>query len=120
MSRARVLVLEDEPLIAMLIQDWLEDLGCEVVGPALTVVQALTLIEQKKPDAAILDISVGATDSSPVADELRMRNVPYAFATGRDGSGIASRHATAPILAKPYDQAGIQSVLSELLSAQRK
>lgn len=120
MPRPRVLVLEDEALIAMLIEDWIDELGYEVVGPARTVDQALALIEQNEPDAAILDISLGATDSGPVAEHLMMRNVPFAFASGHDERTILSRHATAPMLAKPYDQDSLKSVLKKLLPLQRK
>ena len=120
MSRPRVLVVEDEALVALLIQDWIDELGYEVVGPAHTVDRALALIKQNKPDAAILDISLGGTDSAPVADDLRMRNVPFAFASGRDEKAILSRHATAPMLAKPYDKDSLQSVLKELLPPQRE
>ena len=112
----RVLVLEDEPLIAMMMRDWLAELGCETLGPAQTVQAALALIESNPPDAAILDISVGKEDCYPVADRLQDQAVPFAFATGRAGDNIASRHQAAPRLSKPFDFEAVSGVISKLLN----
>ncbi len=78
---ARVLIVDDEPLIAMLAQDWLEDLGHQTVGPAHDLKTALTLAMEPL-DAAILDVSLGADKSYEVARRLRAQDVPFAFATG--------------------------------------
>ena len=78
----RVLVVEDEPLIAMLVQEWLEELNCSVVGPAASVTGALELIAGVELHGAVLDVSLGKEKSFPIADELRKRGVPFAFATG--------------------------------------
>jgi DNA-binding response OmpR family regulator len=115
MAARRVLVLEDEPLIAMMMRDWLADLGCETLGPVETVQAALALIESKPPDAAILDISLGAEDCYPVADKLQDQAVPFAFATGRVGDNIVSRHEAAPRLAKPFNFEAVSDVISRLL-----
>jgi CheY-like chemotaxis protein len=69
----RVLILDDEPLIAMLLHDWLEELGYEAIGPANTVAQALAFVENDRLDAAILDVSLHKTDCYPVADVLKAR-----------------------------------------------
>jgi len=112
----RILVLEDEPLIATMMRDWLAELGCETLGPAQTVQAALALIETNPPDAAILDISVGKEDCYPVADRLQDLAVPFAFATGRAGGFIASRHQAAPRLSKPFDFEAVSGVTSKLLN----
>lgn len=112
---ASVLILDDEPLIAMLVQDWIEDLGYEVIGPARSVRQALTLIDDHKPDAAILDVSLGESDSFCVADALKSRKIPFAFGTGRDAQAIPPNHANAPMLFKPYDISSLKRVMSQLL-----
>jgi CheY-like chemotaxis protein len=114
-SVPRVLVLEDEPLIAMMMQGWLTDLGYETVGPAHTVPSALALIKDGPLDGAILDVSIGSEDSAPVAEALRHKGIPFAFATGRTKDGLAARYADALSLSKPYDFAAVRGVVAELL-----
>jgi CheY-like chemotaxis protein len=111
----RILVLEDEPLIAVMVQGWLTELGCATVGPAYTVASALALIEQAPLDGAILDVSIGDQDSSAVAEALRRKGVPFAAATGRAPDGLSAAYAGAPSLPKPYDFAAMRRVLAELL-----
>jgi DNA-binding response OmpR family regulator len=117
MSTRRVLVLEDEPLIAMMMRDWLTELGYETLGPAETVQAALALIESNQPDAAILDISLGKQDCYPVADRLQDQAVPFAFATGRSGDNIVRRHQAAPRLSKPFNFEAVSGVISKLLNS---
>jgi DNA-binding response OmpR family regulator len=114
---SRILILEDEPLIAMLLRDWMGDLGCEAVGPAHDVTDALMLIQRDTPDAAILDISLAAENCYPVADVLRARRVPYAFATGRAGSEIPPQHAGAPLILKPFVFKRVSEVITKILNA---
>jgi CheY-like chemotaxis protein len=109
----RVLVVEDEPIIAMALEDMLLDLGCEVVGPASTLAEAQALAETAAIDAAMLDININNGRSYVVADELRRRAVPFAFATGYGEEGI--EHTDAPVLQKPYRQAQVEAVLGRLL-----
>ena len=113
----RVLVLEDEPLIAVMMRDWLTELGCETVGPAHTVPDALALIDGGRLDGAILDLTIGSQDSSAAADALRVRGIPFAFATGRAGDVLAARYPDVPTLAKPYDFSALQGVMAALLGA---
>lgn len=113
----RFLVLEDEPLIAVMVKDWLDELGCETVGPAHTVPAALALIEGGILDAAILDMTIGSQDSSAAADALRVRGIPFAFATGRSGDGMAARYPDVPTLAKPYDFAALRGLVAGLLGS---
>jgi CheY-like chemotaxis protein len=114
---ARVLVVEDEPLIAVMLQEWLVELGYQTIGPAGTVAKSLDLINSGKPDAAVLDVSLGSQDSAAVADLLRERGVPFAFATGYAVNGMATRYPGALTLAKPYDFAAVRKVLAELLAS---
>jgi CheY-like chemotaxis protein len=111
----RILVVDDEPLIAMLVEDWLNELQCETVGPAGSAPEALALIDGVELDGAILDVSLGGHNSFAVADALLDRGVPFAFATGRGVECIEQRFKDAPTLAKPYDFARIQKVLAILL-----
>jgi CheY-like chemotaxis protein len=110
----RVLVLEDEPLIAMMVQAWLGELGCETIGPAHTVPSALALIEDGPLDGAILDVIIGGGDCAPVADVLHRQGVRFALATGRDTDGLAAR-GDALSLPKPYDFAALRGVVAKLL-----
>ena len=113
----RVLVLEDEPLIANMVQGWLTELGCKTIGPTGSVPKALELIKQDAPDAAILDVSLGAGDCTRVADALHMQGVPFAFATGQPVDGLARRYPDALSVPKPYDFEAISGVVQRLLAA---
>ena len=113
----RILVLDDEPLIAMMMEEWLAELGCETVGPASSVPSALGLIEGTAIDGAILDVSLGNEESYSVADALRERGVPFAFATGREANGVAVRFKDVLILLKPFDFAEVKVVIAKLLDA---
>jgi len=112
---ARVLVLDDEAAISMMLQDWLTELNCETVGPAYCVKDALTLIDTACPDAAILDLCVRNETSYAVATSLRARRVPFAFATGYGDSSIAAAFQDEIIVSKPFDFAKIKEVLAKLL-----
>ena len=80
---ARILVIDDEPLIAMAVSEWLADLGHVVVGPAADLASALALAEEPI-DAAILDVSLGKDDSAPVARRLIDKKIPFAVASGHE------------------------------------
>ena len=111
----RVLVVEDEPLIAMLLEDWLAELHCQTVGPAASAQEAMALIEGAQLDGAILDVSLDGHDSDAVAAALRERAIPIAFATGHAVEWIDARFKDAPTLAKPYDFERVKQVLAILL-----
>jgi CheY-like chemotaxis protein len=110
-----VLVVEDEPLIAMLVQEWLEELNCNVVGPAASVTGALELIAGVALDGAVLDVSLGKEESFPIADELRKRGVPFAFATGYGVEGVEARFAGVQVLAKPFEHKLFRDVVRTML-----
>ena len=100
--RRRVLVVEDEMLVAMLIEDMLDELGYEVVGPALRVQEALALARSELFDLAILDVNLDGVPSFAVADILRERNIPFVFATGYGPEGVATDHRGAGVVKKPF------------------
>jgi CheY-like chemotaxis protein len=104
-SGLRVLVVEDEFLIAMETEQMLVDLGCIVIGPVPTVARALALLDREKPDFAILDVNLGRERSTPVAEALRARGVPFALASGYNGSQLPEEaFRNAPHLGKPLDR----------------
>lgn len=99
----RILVVEDEALIAVMVEDMLMDMGSDVVGPAATIEAALALARVEAIDAAILDVNVRGERIDPVADALMARGVPVLFATGYGEVKLASGAATT-VIDKPYTQ----------------
>lgn len=112
---SRVLVVDDEPLIASLVADWLIELGCEVVGPEHTAPAALRSATETRPHVALLDVSLGADDGFTLADAFTTMGIPFAFMTGRDVQSLPDRHRGRPVLAKPFDFATIEGLLGTLL-----
>ena len=84
----RVLVVEDEMMVSMLIEDMLSDLGCAVVGPASRLDEAIALVNSSTIDCAVLDVNLGGQPIFPVADLLREKGAPFAFATGYGDAGL--------------------------------
>jgi CheY-like chemotaxis protein len=111
----RILVVEDEPMIAMLLEDMLNDLGCVPVGPAYNAGQALDLIEGERFDAAILDVNLGGQRTTPVAEALRDKGVPFFFATGYGPAGIAGEFSKQLVLTKPFKQCELAAALKSVL-----
>jgi DNA-binding response OmpR family regulator len=111
----RILVADDEPLIAMIIDDWLVEMKFATLGPVGTVREALALIETSPPDAAILDIRLADGSSYDVADRLRARNIPFAFASGQDASDMDPRFKDVAVLTKPFDFDQFRKVLAAMV-----
>lgn len=101
-DRMRVLVVEDEPLIAMLIESMLEDAGCEVVATAPNLKTGLVEAQKENLDLAILDMTLGQDSSFAIADILDDRGVPFLFASGYDGQLLPAKHSARHVLAKPF------------------
>jgi CheY-like chemotaxis protein len=117
LSGRRVLVVEDEMLVAMLLEDMLADLGCTVVGPAARVEQALAMIETAASlDAAVLDLNINGQKSYPVADALVAGGVPFVFATGYGPHSLMNGYSWFPLLQKPFKRLEIGKALIKLLT----
>jgi CheY-like chemotaxis protein len=112
----RVLLVEDEPIIAMSIEDMLTDLGCVVVGPALSAAAAEELASNERLDAALLDINMGDGASFPIASILRRRRIPFTFATGYGPTGVPAELSDVPVLAKPYTRQALEVIIRRLLA----
>lgn len=110
----RLLVVEDEALVAMLVEDALLDAGFTVIGPAATVEEALGLLRHELPDVVVLDLNLAGETSTPIADELAARGIPYVIATGYGASGLPPGHQHALVLAKPYDPAELTNMLGRI------
>ena len=111
----RILVVDDEPLIAMMIADWLKEQGHEILGPAYSVSQAFELLGSETVDAAILDVSLGEHNCYEVADALAAKAVPFVFATGYDADSVAQRFANVTTVAKPFDFEAVRTAVANLL-----
>jgi len=111
----RILVVEDEYLIAIEVKRWLMTAGAEIVGPVPSVKQALDLLADHDLDAAVLDVNLGdGARVYPVADELSAIGVPYLFATGDVKVADASGYQHQPRLEKPFSAAELVRALVEL------
>ena len=110
----RVLVVEDEALVAMLVEDALLEAGATVLGPSATVAEALALLQTETPDVAVLDLNLAGETSTPVADALAARSIPFVVATGYGADGLPPGHAKVPVLAKPYDPDDLTAALGRL------
>lgn len=98
----RLLVVEDEVFVAMLIEDVLEGAGGAVIGPAARVDEALALIEAENPDGALLDVNLGGELVYPVAEALARLEIPFVFVTGYGAEGIAAPFKGRPTIKKPF------------------
>jgi DNA-binding LytR/AlgR family response regulator len=109
----RLLVVEDEYMIASDLTWTLEDAGAEVVGPAATVADALELVEKNglRLDGAVLDINVGDERVYPVADALARLDVPFVLSTGYDETAIPPAYADIPRCEKPVDKLKLMRLL---------
>lgn len=110
----RILVAEDEPLVAMLLEDVLLDAGATILGPAATVSHALALAAAEKPDAAVLDFNLSGETCLAVADALAAAGVPFLVATGYGGDAPMPHHAGVEVLQKPYDPMLLIAALGKL------
>jgi DNA-binding response OmpR family regulator len=106
----RILVVEDEALIAMMLEDMLIDLGFDVVGPALTFENALRLARSEDYDCAILDVNLGSHRSYPIADAVAARGLKLLFASGYD-SPAGEWTGAAGTIRKPFDKHALATVL---------
>jgi CheY-like chemotaxis protein len=113
----RVLVVEDEMMVSMLIEDMLTDLGCTVIGPASRLDEAMEIAEQNGLDCAVLDVNLGGQPIFPLADLLRERGRPFAFATGYGDAGLRDVDRGSPVLQKPFREGDLARVLGELQTA---
>jgi CheY-like chemotaxis protein len=111
----RVLLVEDEAMIAMLIEDMFEDLGHNLAAVATRLEEALALARSEAFDLAILDLSLGGTLTYPVADVLRDRGVPFIFATGYGSDGLKEAYSDLPTLRKPFNQEALGYAITAAL-----
>jgi DNA-binding NtrC family response regulator len=109
-------MVEDEMIVAWLLEDMLTDLGCAVIGPAGSVKQALAMIEAEAIDVAVLDVNLNGEMSYPIADALAAGGVPFVFVTGYDKGRILDGYRVFPVLQKPFHRSELSDILAKLLT----
>ena len=114
----RILIVEDEPLIAMELEELLNSTGFAVVGPVGTIGGALQAISSQQIDAALLDANLNGLPVDDIAVALTRKNIPFAFATGHDRDGLPKSFAAAPIIGKPFNHADVVATVSDILQPQ--
>lgn len=111
LNGVRVLIVEDEAAIAMLLEDMLLDFGCEVVGPVARVAAALEAVKDESFGVAILDVNLAGEPIFAVAEALARRGLPFVFSTGYGASGIQDPFRDRPVIQKPFTQHELQQSL---------
>jgi len=114
----RLLVVEDELLVSMLIEEILGELGATVAGPYGRLADGLAAAKAERFDGAILDLNLAGESADPLADLLLARGVPFVFITGYQRESIDRRYANVPVLQKPIDATALESVLLTLLGSE--
>ena len=113
----RVLVIEDESLVAMLLETILDDLGCTVVGPESNIDDGLiAATTEASLDAALLDVNVAGREVFPVAEALRARGVPFVFSTGYGEAGLPEHWRGNPTIQKPFTEGAIRDALMKAMN----
>ena len=117
---ARILVVDDEPLIAMLTEEWVTDLGHTPVGPAHSLKAALDLVATSDIDGAIIDVTLGRDNAYPLAEVLAARGIPFAFATGLSENAIERGHAAVAVLVKPFGLKPFEAAIDAMVAGRRR
>ena len=116
LNAKRILIVEDEDMIAMLVEETVLDEGGLVVGPVGDLDGALALARSADIDAAVLDVNLAGKPSYAVADVLAGRGIPFLFATGYGDQSLAAGHETAPVISKPFQLDAMVTALERLIA----
>jgi CheY-like chemotaxis protein len=114
-SGIKVLIVEDEGLVALLIEDMLQDLGCEIVASVAGLKEACAVAAAEEIDLAVLDVNLSGERSFPVAEILHERGVPFLFSTGYGTGGLPKEFSECPVLAKPFSAKALEEKLAVAL-----
>lgn len=116
----RVLVVEDEMLIALMVEETLHDLGCVVVGPASRLDEALQLADAGALDGAVLDVTIRGGQVYPVAERLLARSVPFVLASGYGDWALPPALRAQPRLVKPFSSEDLEERVRTMLKAKEE
>jgi CheY-like chemotaxis protein len=111
----RVLVVEDEGSVAMMIEDMLEELGYEIAASLARLADACRVAAKAEIDLAVLDVNLGGQQIFPVAKILHDRQIPFVFSTGYGASGIPHEYSGHPVLGKPFSKRDLQQTIASAL-----
>ena len=111
----RILVVEDSPVVAPFTVDVLEELGCEVIGPAPNMAAARELAETEEFDAALMDVRIRGDRSFAICEILDARSVPFVFTSGYADWQLPEKWDAVPRLQKPYTMGQVEEALARLL-----
>ena len=117
LKNLRILVVEDEFLVALEIERMMADLGCRVVGPVSDLDGALALAREGALDGGILDVNVGGQKIDPVAEALNARGIPFILSTGYTSSGISPELRSRPRLSKPFDDGQLAELMRQVFGS---
>jgi CheY-like chemotaxis protein len=112
----RILLVEDESLVAMLVEDMLADLGCEVTASADNIDVAIDKARKGGFECALLDVNLRGREVFPVAEILSEQGVPFAFLSGYGRAGLPEKFRTTPVAAKPFQTEELAAALSAALA----
>lgn len=115
----RILVVEDEMLVSLLVEDTLSDRDCIVVGPAATVAEAMRLATTEKLDGAVMDVNIGGEKVYGVAEALEQRGIPFLFVSGYGQSAVPRDRPAWRVCAKPFRGADMVAMLTSQILAKR-
>jgi CheY-like chemotaxis protein len=117
-SSLQILVVEDESMVAMMIEDMLEDLGHKVIATSGRMPDASKLVSVASADLAILDVNLNGEETYPLADSLAARAIPFIFATGYGSSGIKAEWSGVPVLQKPFQSRELAEAINRAVQPQ--
>ncbi|MBY0558667.1 response regulator [Hyphomicrobium sp.] len=113
----RVLLVEDNTLVALDLEDILRGYGCQVIGPSATVRDALEALEREEIDIAVVDYLLEDGEAAPLARSLDVKGIPFAICTGAGVAELSSLYPNTPILAKPYNPDDVSIVVNSLIAS---
>ena len=111
LSGMRVFIVEDEALVSMMLEDFLDDIGCRVVAVSARLDDAIGKAKSIPMDVAVLDVNLAGEQSYPVADILRARSIPFVFATEYGITGVSAELQDTPVLVKPFGRMQLAEAL---------
>jgi DNA-binding response OmpR family regulator len=114
-----VLLVEDEMMVALLLEQELADLGYEVVGPVGHLNNALEMAQREAVDVGILDVNINGAEVFPVAEALAARDIPFVFVTGYGRQGLSPLYRNSPTLQKPFHMRDLRAALEAACLAKR-
>ena len=115
----KVLVVEDESIVAFLLEDMLTEVGCQVLGHASALSEAFALFDRLHPDAAVLDVNLRGEMVFPFAERLEQSRVPFLFATGYGIAGVPEQWRRWPVIQKPFQLKTLVTALETALAGER-